>query len=343
MSSPYLMAEIMAETSTQTSSAPAWKRILGYLGGAFLGAVLLLGAATKVMHPRSFEDTIRAQGLDFLFPAMVVALIAFALEAGLGSALVLGIRRLWVLLPSTALVAFFLGLTGRDYLKYMRGEWDPAEGCGCFGSLVERTPAEAFWQDLLLMVPALLLAWVAWRASKRMPTLRIAVVAAITLATLLLAWKAPDLPLDNYATRLKPGKIADDLCAGSGEERVCLLTVAPELERGEHLVVMADINDEAFGESVDALNNQYDQIATEGTGLVVLSAAPQEDVHKFFWTWGPAFEIREAPEALLKPLYRTLPRSFRVVDGKVTETWTGLPPGANSSSSNADSEAAGGF
>jgi hypothetical protein len=38
------------------------------------------------------------------------------------------------------------------------------------------------------------------------------------------------------------------------------------------------------------------------------------------------FEVREVPEGLLAPLHRRLPRSFRVVDGVVTETWSGLPP-----------------
>ena len=38
-------------------------------------------------------------------------------------------------------------------------------GCGCFGNLVQRTPAEAFWQDLLLLVPPLLLAF-GWRDAR---------------------------------------------------------------------------------------------------------------------------------------------------------------------------------
>ena len=29
---------------------------------------------------------------------------------------------------------------------------------------------------------------------------------------------------------------------------------------------------------------------------------------------------------MLRPLYRSLPRSFVVWDGKVTETWSGLAP-----------------
>jgi hypothetical protein len=45
----------------------------------------------------------------------------------------------------------------------------------------------------------------------------------------------------------------------------------------------------------------------------------------FFWEWGPLFEVREAPEAVLQPLYRTQPRSFLVEDGVVVETWSAIP------------------
>jgi len=59
----------------------------------------------------------------------------------------------------------------------------------------------------------------------------------------------------------------------------------------------------------------------------VLSSATPDENRTFFWSYGPAFEIREAPPTFLNPLYRTLPRSFRVKDGVVVETVSGLPPG----------------
>jgi hypothetical protein len=96
----------------------------------------------------------------------------------------------------------------------------------------------------------------------------------------------------------------------------------PELEAGEHLVVIADLADDRFGEAVDRLN----ATVWEGTSLFVLGANTPEQRTAFFWRWGPSFEIREAPASLLRPLYRTLPRSFRVRDGEVVETWSGLPP-----------------
>ncbi len=296
--------------------------IAGWAGGAFLGAVLVFGGVVKALDPQAFVRQIEIEGLDFLLPAVVVTSIALALEMGLGSALILGLRRSWVLLPSTLLVAFFLFLTGRSYYRDLRGiEGSEEAGCGCFGNLVERTPAEAFWQDLALMVPALAIAFLGRPGAARLPWVRLAVVGVLIVGLLAFARAAPDLPLDDVATRLKPGLTADSICTGDGDSRLCLSTIVPELVDGSHWLVMAEL-DEALGKSVDELN----QHVFAGEGMWVLSSATPDEARTFFWSWGPAFEIREAPPTFLSPLYRTLPRSFRVKDGVVLKTVSGLPP-----------------
>jgi hypothetical protein len=57
-----------------------------------------------------------------------------------------------------------------------------------------------------------------------------------------------------------------------------------------------------------------------------LSAASDDERFNFQFTRAPAFDVAAAPAAVVRPLYRTLPRSFRVRDGQVTDTWSGLPP-----------------
>jgi len=217
---------------------------------------------------------------------------------------------------------FFLFLTGRAYYRDLRGiATEDEAGCGCFGNLVERTPAEAFWQDLALMVPALALAFLGRRAAGGAPWIRLAVVGALTVGLLAFARAAPDLPLDNVATRLKPDLAIDEICSGAGDSRLCLSTVVPELEEGEHWLVIADLNED-LGKAVDGLN----QHVFAGGRMWILSSATPDENRAFFWSYGPAFEIREAPPTFLSPLYRTLPRSFRVEDGVVVETVSGLPP-----------------
>ena len=294
---------------------------LGTAAGIFLGAVLLVAVWAKALDPAAFAEQIRVEGLDVLLSAQAVALIALVLEAGLGLALVLGIRKPWVLVPAAVLVAFFVFLTGRAWWMSAHGLRE-AESCGCFGNLVQRTPAQAFWQDTLLLVPALLLSFVGRDRSSGFPKIRTALVAAATIAVAVFAWKAPELPLDDLATRLSPGVEVAEICAGATGDTICLDTVAPELKQGRHLVVIADLEDPALAEAVAGLN----KIKDEGGDVWLLSASPSEQHRAFFWRFGPAFQVVETPEPLLRPLYRRLPRSFRVEDGRVTETYAGLPP-----------------
>lgn len=342
-----LPAEEIQPWATVSTVGHGWRRMLGTLGGVLLGAVLLVAAWAKALDPAAFAAQIGREGLDFAFPAAAMALVALAVEVFLGAALVLGVRRPFVLWPAAALVALFLFLTGRTWWQDVHGTLPPdAESCGCFGNLVERTPAEAFWQDLLLLVPALLLAFTArsgeqlWRVDRPLPRWRLGLAATLTAAVLALAWKAPELPLDDLATRLKPGVEARALCAGSGANgaEVCLDDIVPELAEGEHVVVLADLDD-AFGASVEQLNAYH--LADGGPALWVVSSASEEDLFAFRFGHGPAFEVREAPPALVRPLYRTLPRSFLVRAGTVVETYSGLPPLARWSSPAATDETSG--
>ncbi len=298
---------------------------VGTIAGALLGAVFLVAVWAKALDPSAFAEQIHSEGLDAVLSAQTVALVALALEAGLGLALVFGVRRLWVLGPTALLVAFFLLLTGRVWWLSAHGLLPETAGCGCFGNLVQRSPAEAFWQDLLLLVPPLLLAFLGRdRRGRLFPPLRTAAAALGTVGVLVFAWKAPELPLDNLATRLRPGAEVDQICVDQSENPVCLNTIAGDLMKGEHLVVIADLADPAFRQAVAALNDTAGDPA--GPQVWVLSAATPEQIFEFRWTQGPVFKLVEAPAPLLRPLYRRLPRAFRVKDGEVVETWSGLPP-----------------
>lgn len=298
---------------------------VGTIGGLVLGAVFLIAVWGKALDPSAFADQIRLEGLDFLLSAQAVALLALALEAGLGLALLLGMRRKWVLIPTALLVLFFLVLTGRNWYLTAQGLRTESAGCGCFGNLVQRSPAEAFWQDLLLLVPPLALAFVGRdRRGPLFPPLRTSAVFLGALGAVVFSWKAPDLPLDNLATRLRPGTEVTKICVSEEENPLCLHTVASDLLEGEHLVVIADLADPAFRQSVAALNDYASN--PEGPRVWVLSAATPEQVFEFRWSQGPVFQVVEAPAELLRPLYRRMPRAFRVKDGEVTETWSGLPP-----------------
>ncbi|HXT21772.1 MAG TPA: MauE/DoxX family redox-associated membrane protein, partial [Thermoanaerobaculia bacterium] len=271
------------------------------------------------LDPRAFAEMLQDQGLTFGLPPMAAAVLALAIEGGLGLLLVLGIRRRWSLAAVTLLVIGFVTLNGWEWWRAAHGA-PPAAGCGCFGNLVQRSPAAAFWQDLAMLVPLLLLSWLALpRDSRALPPRRTAAAVVGIAAIAMLAWRAPELPLDDVATRLKPGVELSQLCAGK-EPRVCLDDVLPDAASGRAWVVLVDLEQ---GEHwADALNAFA---AGQSTPVMALASATPEEKTAFTWQWGPTFPVHEADAVLLRPLYRTLPRSFLVEDGRVLRTVPGLP------------------
>lgn len=313
-----------APSSRSASKAhPALARV-AYLGAAVLGAALLVATWAKAIDPAAFAQQIRAEGLEILLPASLIALLALALEAGLGVALLANLRRPAILVPATLLVLFFVFLTGRSWWRAEHGLADPSGGCGCFGNLVERTPREAFLQDVAMLVPGIALAWLARPRFARFPRGRALAAGGAALAAALVGWRAPALPLDDLATRLKPGVRLAEICAGRDAERVCLTHLAPALAEGRQLVVLADIRDPGF-DALAARLNAYAQPSSEPP-LTLLADMTVEEQRALFWRVAPAFDLHEAPAAMLRPLYRALPRSFLVDGGVVVATYAGLPP-----------------
>jgi len=316
----------------------AWPRLVGVAAALLLGVVLLVAAWTKMIDPLALADEIGRYGLDFVVPAWPMSILAIGLELGLGLALVLGVRRWWILWPTGLLIVLFLSLTGQIYWLWAQGLLGEEASCGCFGNLVQRTPAEAFWQDLLMLVPLWALSWLG-RSSDRAgsrPTKRTVVVIVATLVGMIFTWRAPLLPLDDLATRLAPGVRLDGICAGSGDDAdtICLDVLLPGLAEGEHWVVISELDNETFVAGIEALNALAADPGEEP--LTVLSADPAEVHQAFFWQQGPAFNVREVPLPMIRPLYRTTPRSFRLEDGIVTHTVAGLPEGIGSAIASSD-------
>lgn len=308
------------------SPQPAWRRWGGRLGTLVLGGILLAAAWTKAIDPAAFAEQIGSLGLDRPLGAWPMALLVLALEVGLGLALVLDLRRPIVLVPASLLVGVFVLLTGWEWWRAAHGLLDPAAGCGCFGNLVDRTPKQAFLQDLALLLPPLALAWLGLRrhVSRQGWRLTASLVAALGAAG--FGARAPELPLDDLATRLKPGVAIASLCVGAeaSDERICLSDVVPELAEGRHWVVVTGLETPGFTASIDELNRYV--LRQGSTRLWVVAPATTDAVQEFLWNWGPAFEVRQTEASLLRPLYRRLPRSFEVREGRVTATFDGIPP-----------------
>lgn len=303
-----------------------WIPLLGYLGGAVLGLVLLVATGAKALNPGAFAAEIERQGLAWgLANADLVAVLALALEGGLGLALLLNYRTRSVLALASVLVVFFLFLTGRDWWRAEQGTLPAGTGCGCFGNLLERTPREAFLQDLAILVPSLALAWVGRPGLGRSSRNALALVSSgAAVLTAAFAWLAPELPLDEVATPLRPGVELAALCSGQGGERLCLTDLLPQLAVGRHWVVLADVR----GPDFEELSRKVNEAVVRGGGdpVHVLAELNAEEERRIFWTLAPMYDLHAVPGALLRPLYRVLPRTFLVEGGQVVRTSRGIDP-----------------
>lgn len=296
--------------------SPRWMRWVGLFSGILLGIVLLVSVYAKGLDPQGFALGIEKMkvipaGLEWL-----AAVVTLALEAGLGLALVLGLRTRWTLIPTTLLITWFLVLLTKEFFL----PTPEASSCGCFGNLVQRSPGEALAEDAVLLVLALA-AWLGRPREIRMRW-RYFLAGAAAVGTIALAIIAPALPVDDLATRLKPGVKVGALKIDE---------ILPELQSGMHLVVLLDRTDQQTRAEIGRLNQNLALTGGPVTvfGLVVDEGEKESELAtEFQWTAAPGFEVRSGPYAAIKPLYRTLPRTFLVKDGKVLKTWTRIPEDA---------------
>lgn len=120
------------------------------LGQLLMGLVFLLAGGIKVWEPvLFFWDVVPQVGLLGLGAwargLAELAMLLGPLECGLGLALVLNWRGRLILPLATGLMAFFTVLAGLAF--YYGG----GNNCGCFGTLLERTPGQALAEDLVML------------------------------------------------------------------------------------------------------------------------------------------------------------------------------------------------
>ena len=212
------------------------KTFVGRAGTIFLGGVLLVAAWGKAIDLLAFSQQIHTEGLDFLFSARTVAIAALALEAGLGTILLFGVRRLWILIPAALLVGFFVFLNARNYWLVSRGLRSPSESCGCFGSLVHRTPGQALWQDLVLLVPALALSFTGRRSRAPFPRLRLLLAVAAAAVLPAYALRISDIRMIDITTQAAPSGLS-----GFQESHDYLLFV-DEKKEPQAKIYMSDVS-----------------------------------------------------------------------------------------------------
>ncbi len=299
------------ETAGPATGAGAGRarRLVGHLARLALGLIFVAAGLLKALDPAEFARQVAGYGLIGPEAAAVGGPLLIALETTVGVALIAGFRSRAAALVTAGLLVWFIGLEAYG-LAHGR-----SEACGCFGAYVQRTPAQVIVEDLVFLLLAMLTIWgLAGRraAGGRAAPVAVAVAAALSLG---FAFASPSLPLDPLVTRLSVGRTLADL----GLEG----KVSP---RGRHLVALLDLTDPGAAETAARLNAIAE---TQGAPAVVaLTPSTEEEKAAFLWSAVPAFEVLWVDRAVLKPLFRRLPRYFLVDSGRVVSVYDGAPPRA---------------
>lgn len=284
--------------------------LIGLTAAILLAGVFFLSVWTKALDPAGFAEQMVRDGLMTQGLAYPMAILVVGIEAALAFGL-LATRRPIILGLASLMMLAFLGLSA---YQYFNPPADPSS-CGCFGNLIQQSPGQHVATNLLFTLFAGL-AWLGLDKRNPFPSWRWWVPMGGFAAGALLAVVAPSLPVENLATRLHPGVAVADLRIDE---------ILPELQDGKSLVLLIDRGDEQTRGDIARINEIVAMDPDSQVQVFGLAEENEELATEFFWTAGPAFDVRGAPWGLIKPLYRTLPRAFLVVDGIVKEVWNEIP------------------
>ncbi len=296
-----------------------------------VGGVFVVAGVLKGLDVDGFARDIMLHGIIGPGLSAVAARVLVPFEIVLGAAAIIGYRRRTALVLLILTLVFFVGATGWAWAK------GNTEGCGCFGRYASRTPLAVIVEDLLLVLAGVLALVVAGRPARAGETARPAgadpavpaaagrapasgkwkgaVVALLAVVSTAFALASPRLPLDDFATALRPGVTLRELG---------LDQIAGNLAEGDRLLVVLVLDEKASQDAVPWLNAlaQFPGVPP----ISGLTSAPEEKRTEFLFSHAPSFELLAAPAPDLRRLYRRAPRAFRVHNGQVIQVWQGIPP-----------------
>lgn len=288
-------------------------RAAGHLCRLLLAFVFLAAGALKALHPDGFADEVARYGILSGAAARVLAYLLIPAELVLGGALLLNYRPTMSLSAAVGLLLVFMAAIG-----YAIATDQPLQECGCFGRNTPRTPQQTLVEDVAFVGAGLLglFALSGRRPASMTPgggRWKAAALGVVLVGSGAFVVASPHLPIDDYATALRPGVRWEDLGVALAEA---------DLSKGRWFVALLGMNDEASGEAVLSLN----RMADGGPAAVIgLQGDDDEASNEFFWTRGPAFPLYHIAPTDMSRLHRRLPRYFMLVGGRVTATWDSIP------------------
>ncbi len=296
---------------------PRWRHLVARGLEALIGGILLLAGLLKAWEPLGFVQQITEYKI-ITAPGVVKALawLMIAIECGLGMALIVGFRRRITVPLAGVLFVFFLSTIGWAWVS------GATEDCGCFGSWVKRTPAQAFVEDLL-MLAALGVAWFLHRREAgNYHRLRLGLVSTAVLVGLAVTgWSSQS------ARQSSDPVVRLQAQAQSPFSNLTVALVPVDLSKGTHLVILLDTGCSHCQASVPGFNQLMVQ-SQNAPPLTALCSNFEEEVKMFRKTYQPGFPLG----IVARPDFMKLldgggtPRTVLVKDGFILHVWDGDVP-----------------
>lgn len=285
----------------------------GRLMALCLGVMFLVSGGAKVVDLSSFVREFSAYGIITGQPlALVSAWGLLALELALGAALVAGWRLRHSLYAAAALMLLFI------VAVLWAWQAGTTEDCGCFGSLVKRSPSEGLVEDLAILA-VIAISWLCVRKAPSDGSLpRFLVVVAAGLAGIFLP----------FAFGFSPSAVLNPPLPGAPLPAFVLSAPnSPDLHKGDYLLFVMETGCDHCRSDIPAVN----EIArTPGLPQVVaLCPNSPAEVVRFVSLFAPPFSLFMVSQQDFSALLGsapTTPRYLLVRDGRILKNWDGRAP-----------------
>jgi uncharacterized membrane protein YphA (DoxX/SURF4 family) len=298
----------------------SWRYLTARAIEVAIGLVLLIAGGLKAWEPLDFirqigdYQIITAPGLIKL-----TAWVMIIFEIALGTALIVGYRRRLAVPVAALLLLGFLVMLGWAW------HTGSTEDCGCFGSWVKRTPAEAFTEDLVMLI-VVGFGWSLHRHEERhrsswRPVIVVLAVLAGLSVTILASNSARQStdPLQ----RMKATTGQPNLFAG-----VEVSDLPLRLDAGPRVVVLLDTGCEHCQASVPELNRLYAELQSRDIPLVALCTNTPAEIAAFTSRFKAGFPLGRISSSNFTKLFERgrPPRLLVARDGELLKIWDGMVP-----------------
>ncbi len=296
-----------------------WRVAMSRFLEAGVGLILLAAGLLKAYQPLDFIQQISDYKL-ISAPVLikVAAWVMIAVECALGAALIAGYKRRIAIPATIVLFLVFIAMVGWAWSS------GATEDCGCFGSWVKRTPAEALLEDLGLLSLIVVSRLLSRREPARFLRWRLGAIVTSVLVGISLTVLASNSPRQSSDPLVRLQAQSDRPRPFAGLK---VSDLEADLNHGRYIVALIDTWCTHCQESVPSLN-QLSEARGGQPAVVALCSNSADDVRLFKQNFNPKFPIgRIGYDDFMRLFERgKTPRIMLVRDGVVLKIWDGAVP-----------------